>query len=655
MQFPDRRKRPVESEPMRRHFCLQSVFFLLAVSLLLGGCAGTARGLKQSAYQNDASLSVVDLSRSQADAMVVIRYPAFVDENAANAYFRLFEHNVIGGSTKPEELVSGSVDRLAQAVIVKSNYYAMSIYRELRDRLPADSVLLSPHLVELNDQGELTSRPLLAAEEVPSVLTIDFSVYTFPDSSKMMDSEPLTFGDIVTPLFVIHANRWLRPSTHGLLLSSESLVGAAWAQSERQADEQAASRLNDRPLTYRRPLDFISFLDRGRQDRRDLPLKSAGEARRDVVAVELYPLEKIRMDGEQVGKLAFDHATDPFAEDFVKGAATRVVTALNRADHDRATFFARQAALSRFDPQLGEAFLSRSQDEAVRARLQMGEALIAAERKFLSAQSGGLYEGVYEGVYGDQMREIIVGEYHLLEERRDLARTQNIGTALAILAMAGAIYVGSNVDSNDWYQSRMVSDILAVSSVWGMNSAMSAHAQSKTVGENFLMQMAPAINRQVTIQVEWLESRETITARDFGEFRDQTLALYQRSVRAIASESEPDCAFVHPALGQAGRWFGPCRDGLADGSGYGVLMDDPGHVVEYVGAARSGLAEGAGALIFRAPAETGATYYEGSFSHGLPDGVVKVEEPGRKSRVRMYRAGQDAGEASAEALQRFQF
>ena len=93
------------------------------------------------------------------------------------------------------------------------------------------------------------------------------------------------------------------------------------------------------------------------------------------------------MDGETVARLDRDHSIDPFAEDFVKGAATRVVTSLNRVDHDRATFFARQATLSRFDPALGAAFLARTEDEALRARLRMGEALIAAERKFLAAQS----------------------------------------------------------------------------------------------------------------------------------------------------------------------------------------------------------------------------------------------------------------------------
>ena len=102
--------------------------------------------------------------------------------------------------------------------------------------------------------GHLVSRPLLASEQVPSVITIDFSVYSFPDTDEMMSSEPLTFGDLVTPLFVIHANRWLRPSTHGLLLSSDALLSSAWVESRRQADEQLRSRYEDRLPDYVRPL-----------------------------------------------------------------------------------------------------------------------------------------------------------------------------------------------------------------------------------------------------------------------------------------------------------------------------------------------------------------------------------------------------------------
>jgi hypothetical protein len=639
----------------RRPINAVTVLMAAAISLLLFGCAGTARGVKQSTYRHDASVQPVDASRSQADAMVVVRYPAFVDEDAAPAYYRLFARHAIGGRVDSVAQASVAVDRLAQAVLAKSNYFAMSLYRELRDALPPDSVLLSPHLVELGDDGRLTSRPLLASEQIPTVVTIDFSVYTFPDAQKMMDSAPLTFGDIVTPLFVIHANRWLRPSTHGLLLASAPLAGSAWQQSFRQADEQVGSRWQDRLPGYDRPLDFIAFLDQGNAVDVEPPRKSPGESGSDVVAVEIHPLEKIRMDGALLEQQPLALEPDPFAEQFVRGAATRIVAALNRADHDRATFFTRQAALSRFDPELGAAVLSRSDDENLRARLRMGEALIAAERKFLAAQSAGLYEGVYEGLYGDGMREMIAAEYRLLEERRDLARAQNLGTALAILAMAGAIYVGEQLDAGELFQSEIMGQFLLLSSLWATGYATSAHAESRTIGENFLSQMAPAINRQVSIQVEWLQSREEITARDFAEFRDQTLALYQRSVRSVAAGAVPTCAFRHPAFDRAGRWFGSCRGGLGEGDGYGLLLAERDYVVEYVGETRSGLADGGGAMIFRAPGGTGTVFYEGNFRRGLPHGVVRVEQPGRKARARTYRDGQDRGAADWDDLRRVPF
>ena len=112
---------------------------------------------------------------------------------------------------------------------------------------------------------------------------------------------------------------------------------------------------------------------------------------------------------------------------------------------------------------------------------------------------------------------------------------------------------------------------------------------------------------------------------------------------------------MRPDRDATGRWFGACESGLAAGTGYGLVIDDEGDVLEYVGAAQSGMAEGLGAMILNAPGETGAVFFEGEFRSGLPDGVVRVEEPGRKSRVRMFRAGQDAGAASIEDLQRIQF
>jgi hypothetical protein len=628
---------------------------LLLASLMLSACAGTARGKNSSVFSYDQSLDITDNSKSTADAMVVIRYPAILDGDAVQAYYRAFEQNAIGAAYQSDAQTRRDSDQIAQSVIAKSNYYAMSLFEQLKQELPENSVLLSPHLVMLDDRNQLSSRPLLATEEIPSVVTIDFNVYSHPDPEKIMDSEPLTMGDLVTPLFVVHANHWLRPSTHGLLLSSTPLLNSAWIQSEKEVEVQFDSRLEDTIPEYHRPLDFISFLQLGREKIPDIPLKSVGQARRDVIAVEQYPVEKIRMDGDVVAGLASDHTVDPFAEDFVKGASTRIVTALNKVNHDRATFFSRQQSLARFDPELATAFLTRSGDESVRARLQMAEILLEAERKFLAAQSDSLYAGAYAGVYGDQMRQMISAEYRLLEERRSLARTQNLSTALAILAMAGSIYAGSNGDSSNFFHSSTMSNVMLLSSLWAVNSAMSAHAESKTIGENFLIQMAPAINRQVSVQLEWLDSREEITAYDFSEFRAKTLALYQDSVRSLEQGSYRRCEFSHPDMAVSGRWFGACFGGLASGSGYGLILDEDGTSIEYVGSVESGLASGTGAMIFRSPREIGAIYYEGDFRQGLPDGVVRVEEPGRKPRIREFRAGSDSGAAEESRLQRLRF
>ena len=627
---------------------------LLAACVLLTACAGTARGVKQSVYQHDESLSVVDLSHSQADAMVVIRYPAVVQEDALTAYYRSFEQNAIGGQVERSDLQPMETDRVAQSIIAKSNYYVMSLYRELSQGFPKDSVLLSPHVIELDENGRLTSRPLLASEQIPSVVTIDFSVYSFPDPRKMMDSPPLTFGDIVTPLFTIHSNRWVQAPTNGLLLASEPLVEAAWVLAREEAGGQVDALLGQNKAPVRQ-LDFVRYLDRGDMAFKDLPLKGPGESRREVVAVEVHPLEKIRLDPATMTQLQENPGLDPFAEEFVKGAATRIVTALNAADHDRATFFERQAALSEFDPNLGIAFLSRSGEEDLRARLQMGEALIQAERRFLSAQSAALYEGAYEGTYGDQMRQVLEAEFNMLEDRRDLARTQNWTTALAIVAMAGAAYAGSDPGSSNFFNSRTFGNMAMLTSLWAMNKAFSTNAQSKTIGENFLVQMAPAINRQVSVQVEWMESTEEITARDFNELREKTLALYQRSVRGVNSEFDPACSFRHPAMDVAGTWFGGCDNGEGVSSGYGIVVDQQGNTIEYLGAARDGLAEGSGAMIFRSPGQPSAVYYEGSFSAGLPHGVVWVEEGGRKPRIRTFQAGVDKGAADVDQLQRVKF
>ncbi len=633
---------------------LFAILVLAAIAGISSGCAGTATGRDTSVYSSLKKEEVTEQKSSQAAALVVIRYPAMIHTNAENLYVSSFAINAIGGEVPYGVMGNRQTSRVAQSIIEKSSYFAMSLYHELKNVLPEGSVLLSPHIIEWSKERNLYSRPILGSEQIPSVLTIDFNIYSFPDVDELMDAPPVTFGDLVTPMIVVKSSRWVQPSLGGLLISSPPLVSSAWRQARQEATDSLRSLLDETPQQTDSSLEFVSFLRERDEPDLAIPLKSGGEGNQQLVAVEQYSLEKIRMNGELIASLPKDHTIDPFVQAFVKGASTRIVELLNSIDHDKATFLARQAAIERFDPELARVFFVQSADESVRARLQLADALVGAEREFLAAQSDSIYDGTYNGNYGTKMRNIIAAEYRTLEERRQLARKQNITTAVAVIALAGAVY-GAVASAASTAAVVTTSGALLAGSGWALHKTLETKTESKEVSRYFLARMAPAFDRQMSVQMEWLESKEVITARGFAEFRNKTLSLYQSRVRSMQVSANEQCHFSYPDFGREGRWYGVCDHGAATGKGYGLVINERGDTVEYIGEARKGRASGAGGMIVQRRGQVGATYYEGGFKDGLPDGVVLVEEPGQMPRTRLFRDGTDVGKGDTARLQSLSF
>ena len=619
----------------------------LSLALLVSGCAGTAKGRDRSLYQQAAAAPVDADPLVGSDALVIIRYPAMIHADAETLYVSSFAVSAIGGEVPFAQYGKPQTARMAQSLVAKSSYYAMSLYRELRDSLPEHTVLLSPHIIEWNEERQLHSRPILATEQVPSVLTVDFNIYTFPDVNEMMDAPPLTFGDLVTPLFTVKTSAWGRPPLEGLVIASQPLASASFRQAKALTEQQLSARLEGFPAMGQSSLDFIAFLAERSQPALPLPLQSPGATPGRQATLEAYPVEKIQMDGQLMVNLEETYRSDPFTRDFVAGATRRVRQALNQVDHAQATFFARQAALARFDEELAHVFFIRSSDERVLARLRLAEALVRAEREFLVAQSETVYQGTYEGDFGMKMRKIIEAEYRMLEERRRLARVQNMTAAVAALAMAGTIYGATVTTTASTAMVASLTGLSLVGSVWAMNRSFDARAESEEISEAFVARMAPAFERQMSVQVEWLESREIITARGFAEFRNKTLTLYQSRIRSMGMDTRAECDFRSPELDTVGRWYGECQDGAAFGQGYGIIMAASGASIEYLGAAERGLADGTGGMLIRRQGARTATYLEGEFRAGLPDGVLRVERAGESARWREYRAGDDVGRADA--------
>ena len=163
------------------------IILLVMTTGFISGCAGTAKGRDTSVYSSLKTEKVTEQQQSEASALVIIRYPAMIHANAENLYVSSFAINAIGGEVPYGVHGNRQTSRIAQSVIEKSSYYAMSLYHELKSVLPEGSELLSPHIIDWNKQRNLHSRPILASEQIPSVLTIDFNIYSFPDIDELMN------------------------------------------------------------------------------------------------------------------------------------------------------------------------------------------------------------------------------------------------------------------------------------------------------------------------------------------------------------------------------------------------------------------------------------------------------------------------------------
>ena len=130
----------------------QSIKLLLGTVAIIGlsACAGTATGSSKSALITTLPTTPPAHQKSAppGTTLVVLRYPAVVETGAELTYRSNYLRTPIGGRANGA-IQTQDAQSIADGAIVKSNYFALSLYKELVERLPDHSVLLSPHAVKL--------------------------------------------------------------------------------------------------------------------------------------------------------------------------------------------------------------------------------------------------------------------------------------------------------------------------------------------------------------------------------------------------------------------------------------------------------------------------------------------------------------------------
>jgi hypothetical protein len=574
---------------------------------------------------------------------VIVRYPAAIDPDAQerwqDAYLKATGRS--GSGDNPDARAYIDVQT------IKSSYFGLSVYKELSRRLPDHSVLLSPHIVKIDAAGDLTSEPMTSAETLPSVLKVDFATFTDPDPEQIMKAQTTSFGDLLTPFVVVRTDPRAAPSTQGVLLTSASLSGAAMSNGIERMETTMTAMLNGRFVSDVPELALVSYI--AGQSRSGLTSEAINGDTFDNSA-QIYRAEALRLSRVELNQMRGDNGAnfDPLSEPFSSAFADRIIALLDDIDLQKAAMVQRAAAIEDYDPALAALSFVGLGTSDYEARARYVDRLLEAERKYLSVQSLRLYDGIQNGEMGAQVRDMILAETKVLDERRELARQQNMATAAAIISGVAAVGVAANSGDNVNFSELLAVNALADLTVLAAVQAWSLKEQSLAVGANYLGSIVPALDEQVEVQVDLLDSSETITAIRFEDLQTKLQTLYNERQRALDVEGS-SCAFKPDGeAGEIGRWNGVCANGTANGAGVGVLKRADGTSKQYFGEAFEGRPHGRGYLIMLDGIE--AWGMEGRFADGQANGAMRVSRAGQANSIRLYSAGRDGGLAPGDSI-----
>ena len=616
---------------------------ILGLAALLAGCATSATGVKKSRINSVTAPQKLTKDVPAGTVMAVIRYPAYIEGAAEEKFLTLYANRTLGSRSYSDDAGLEETAAIADIVLQKSNYFALSIFKELAERMPEHSVLLSPHAIKLDERGKLTSEPMTQAETLPNIVSIDFTAYSFPDAKRMLEGEPVSFGDIITPLVTVRTDHRASAPTQGVLLTSRPTLRGAVANGRQTVAQNLFEFESGKFETNELELDFITMLNK------TTPIRVVSQKLSKTTSdntISTLPLEQIRLDGTKIANsINFDiEKEDPLEGGFSASLANQVVGMINKVDIKKATMINYATAISKFDASLGPLTLIGSTDPDYLARERYAARLLETEQNYLSVQSLRLYDGVYNGELGVQFRETLNAEYEVLQKRRDLTRKQNIATGATILktiAVAAASSATRSTRPLSPEQARAKQTLIRGLLSSGTNPSSYAR-RKRLLGNNYFTAILPVIDEQISVQADLIDSSETITAIRYEDLREQLQTLYQNNYRALDTIATR-CGYIHDGTLRRGIWMGICENGLANGAGMGVVRRNYLDV-EYYGYAQNGKPQGAGYLIVHG--REGSHTLEGTFDEGLANGVMRVSEAGKKNVIRTYRKGRDVGKAA---------
>ena len=342
-------------------------------------------------------------------------------------------------------------------IVSKTAYLVPDVYAALARELPADSVVIQPATLDLDEWGRFSYRPVNG--ELPSATTVDFIAFVAPRIYPTLPSSAQTHGLFVLPALVASAPPPGNDGSGKLVAISQGL----WP-SNVAARPSALAQL----------------------------AVSVGQKRTNP------PQGVITLGGKQlkVSDAQWAHIASPESvPDFIAATMTAelrpfvaAVKAIDRQSLERAEL-ARYASL-----------YSEEVKKAGPIAWALLPEFLSAEREFTNGETLGVLKALRTGEFGLSVRKMLLAER---EQNKNAGRARWAG---ALTAMAGGYLAGASG---------------AASAPQMMMAVAQQQLAMRRAGEAFTASVSGVSAAQRSVVIQMGERQETVTARSISELRSR--------------------------------------------------------------------------------------------------------------------------------------
>ena len=271
----------------------------------------------------------------------------------------------------------------------------------------------------------------------------------------------------------------------------------------------------------------------------------------------------------------------------------------------------------------------------------MVRAFTRNENTFLSDQSQSSVQSIYSGQFGDDMRQLLVLETKLVEERRALERQKVASGIFGAVAGGLAVHAGNKGDTiTQMNMTQLMTD--AFGEIGEIDSI------SVNLQDRFEVAMSEVYGSSFVHYAQLMAGEQSVQVHSLDQLRALQRELLNREFADPAPLDSGICRVsTKEEVETQGHFSGHCAMGLASGHG---LFSTSGLVV--LGNFSNGLIDGR-ATVLKAAGDGLFEASEGDYREGQPVGIHRVARPDEKAVYIKHEVGKPPKRASRKEVRTF--